>query len=54
MPSTTRWNSYFEYFDSILKSKHPLKTLVTKDIVALDNDLILSNEIKVTVNHDSF
>ncbi|CAG8831131.1 2620_t:CDS:1, partial [Gigaspora rosea] len=29
-------------------------TLVTKDDVALDDELTLPNEIKVTVNRDSF
>ncbi|CAG8701581.1 21994_t:CDS:2, partial [Cetraspora pellucida] len=53
-PSITRWNSHFECFDSVLKNKHLLKTLVTKDDVASDNDLKLSTEIKIAINHDSF
>ncbi|CAG8704404.1 26849_t:CDS:2 [Dentiscutata erythropus] len=53
-PSITRWNSHFKYFDSVFKNKYPLKTLVTKDDVALDDDLKLLTEIKIAINYDSF
>ncbi|CAG8659809.1 9138_t:CDS:2, partial [Gigaspora rosea] len=39
---------------SVLKNKHPLKTLVTKDDAASNDDLKLPADVKIVINRDSF